>query len=575
MSSEFKCSSLSVNEVFKDENIFRVPPYQRPYSWKSEHAEILLDDLLDAMNASENSKETENLDHYFLGSILLIKNQAGEFEIVDGQQRLITLTILLSVIRGSLTDKNMQAAITKRIKREKDLMVSTSSKEAYRLVIRNCDQNFFKDYIQSEDFGVNKPETDGQRKIKENADLFKNRLSDLGEDCNENLARFVLNNCRLIVIEAHNVHYAYRLFSILNDRGLSLSASDILKSEFFEKIEVSKRADYARKWEEIEGDISHEGLSNLFSHIRMIKKKAKPKNSLLEDFKAFIWGASDDESNAAKFFDKEVYPAYLAYAEILACEFDSTRFDNNVEKFKKEKEAINEHLRWLSRLEFNDWVPPSIKFMLEHRDDTEKILMFFKNMERLSYGLMLIKTTINKRIEFFSAITESIEDGEDIFCEDSPLELLDHEKSEVLAVLKGDIYNLPAKTRSTLLLRLDSLLSEGEASYKHDVTTIEHVLPQNPKQKSQWLKWFPRKIQREKLVHCLGNLVLLTKKRNSQASNLEFSEKKEKYFKSNKGVVSFALTTEVINHEEWTPDVIIKRQEKLVKALAEHWRLYD
>jgi hypothetical protein len=123
-----------------------------------------------------------------------------------------------------------------------------------------------------------------------------------------------------------------------------------------------------------------------------------------------------------------------------------------------------------------------------------------------------------------------------------------------------------------LLLRLDSLLSGGGASYDYSVISVEHVLPQTPKPGSKWLEWFPDQVARTGCVHRIGNLALLTRKKNSQASNWDFDRKKDSYFRRD-GVSPFVLTTQVIDEAEWLPSVVNARQSRLVGVLENHWRL--
>ncbi|HKG77513.1 MAG TPA: HNH endonuclease family protein, partial [Beijerinckiaceae bacterium] len=94
-----------------------------------------------------------------------------------------------------------------------------------------------------------------------------------------------------------------------------------------------------------------------------------------------------------------------------------------------------------------------------------------------------------------------------------------------------DIYST-TRLRRPILLRLDDALSAGGATYSHPTISVEHVLPQNPALGSQWLKDFPDPMLRERWVHRLGNLLLLTHIKNSQASNWDFDKKKTGYFGS-------------------------------------------
>jgi len=128
------------------------------------------------------------------------------------------------------------------------------------------------------------------------------------------------------------------------------------------------------------------------------------------------------------------------------------------------------------------------------------------------------------------------------------------------------------KIRLPVLLRLDESLSEGGASYDYPIITVEHVLPQSPSEGSKWLEWWPEEETRFEYVHRLGNLALLSRRKNSQAQNFEFERKKSEYFRHG-GVSPYALTTQVLNEKEWTPQVVEIRQKLLVDTLKNVWRL--
>lgn len=126
--------------------------------------------------------------------------------------------------------------------------------------------------------------------------------------------------------------------------------------------------------------------------------------------------------------------------------------------------------------------------------------------------------------------------------------------------LDGELYLIP-KIRLYVILRLDNAfldngLSNPKVYYDFSSITIEHVLPQNPANGSQWEAFFPSQQQREKYLHRIGNLVLLSCKKNSAAQNFDFKNKKAKYFITIEGVSPFALTTQVLSEDEWTPEVI-------------------
>src|SRR5204863_223950 len=115
----------------------------------------------------------------------------------------------------------------------------------------------------------------------------------------------------------------------------------------------------------------------------------------------------------------------------------------------------------------------------------------------------------------FSQLTLSVEANGDLRDAKSPLQLTPNEQYVMYEALNGPIYDhLAARARSAVLLRLDSLVSGGGATYDYETITVEHVLPQSPQTGTQWLEWFTDPIERANWVHRLGNLALLTRKKN-------------------------------------------------------------
>ena len=160
-----------------------------------------------------------------------------------------------------------------------------------------------------------------------------------------------------------------------------------------------------------------------------------------------------------------------------------------------------------------------------------------------------------------------------IWQDNSSLQLRSEEKAGILNTLDGPIYTLPRVPRP-LLLRVNGIVTDPDTRVVIESSTIsiEHVLPQNPATDSQWLEWFPDEEVRNDWTHRLANLVLLSFRKNTRASNWEFCRKKAEYFQRG-GVAPFALTTQVINEKEWTPAVLERRQKELVDKLKAEWRL--
>jgi hypothetical protein len=552
-----EASEKPILDIFCDKYIFHIPSYQRPYAWTKDQASELLDDITTACG---EFGEISIASPYFLGSIVLIKDpQKAEADVVDGQQRLTTLTILLSVLRD-LSAPKIGAAIHNYVCQSGDPIAGTS--DVFRLTLRERDADFFRTTVQMENATTSLPDMrhfrDARARVVENANFLRERLELLTEEQRRRLTMYIAQRCYLVIVAASDQESAFRIFSVLNSRGLDLTPADILKAEIIGALSVEKQDAYTAQWEDIEDELGRERFAELFGHIRMIHRKQKMKETLIAEFREFVPTRKDP----VKFIESELSPYADAYEEITDQAFESY----------KNADEINRQLAHLARLDNFDWQPPAIEVIARRRADPDFVLRFLSDLERLAYGMFLMRSDPSERIRRYGKLLGSIQAGDDLFAAISPLQLDESERLAVRQSLDGDIY-LVTRIRLPLLLRLDELLSGGSAVYNSPIVSVEHVLPQNPASDSQWLLDFPEEVDRAHWVHKLANLVLLTRRKNSQASNLDFSEKKKKYFSTKAGVANFALTSKVLSETVWTPDTLQNRQTELIGAIEKLWRL--
>ena len=554
MPETIKASEQNLNDVFCDDYLFDIPVYQRPYAWETEQVDNLLDDLLFAMRRDDDAP-------YFLGSVVLIKGDSAQSQVVDGQQRLTTLTILLCVLR-ELADGDVKSDLDRYIRQRGSIIAGTE--DVVRLNLRSLDRDFFYENVQSsgsisvllEDAPAR--ETDSQQRIYENVRYLHEKLTELDDDERTRLAAFIIQHCYLVVVSTSDMTSAYRIFSVMNDRGLDLSPTDILKAEVIGEItNPEAQRNYADKWEDIEQELGRDRFADLFTIVRTIYAKAKQRRSLQEEFRDHVL----KQHTATDFIDSILDQYDDVFKSILDLPSGS------VSTTAQTKTCL-QHLR---NLDNNDWIPPAMAFFHRDPDDREGVERFTKDLERLAYGLFLLRANINDRISRYAAVLRDIEKGNDVWQESGALQLRANEKTAIRNALDGPIYTLPRVPRP-LLLRLDNLLADAGATYDHSIISVEHVLPQNPADHSQWRKWFPDDDERVLWTHRLANLVLLSFRKNTRASNWEFNRKKNEYFQRG-GVAPFALTTQVVTESEWTPTVLERRQRELVGKLVAEWRL--
>ena len=558
MSKKITGAEYPLGKIFSSDFEYVIPPYQRPYAWTVEQAGELFDDLYDFfLNEQEES--------YFLGSIVLIKDENAPYsEVIDGQQRLTTLTIFLAALTSFFEgeDKNdFLGYILEPGRRSQGIAPKP------RLTLRQRDKEFFASYVQAlkfnELFALNEGQlaNESQLNIKQNTYLLVTKLFDtFGEDIDSLLdfGQFLSTRCFLVVVSTPSQKSAFRVFSVLNNRGLDLLPSDIIKADAIGQLQESKREWFNDRWEEIEVETGRENLNDLLNYIRMIYAKSKAKRALLEEFNEFVLSKID---NAETLISNVISPFANAYLVARDCSYESS--ENAGE--------INQIFKWLNRIDNSDWLPVAISFLAKFGSDRDAVVEFVTKLERLAAYMHICAANVNQRIERYARVLADIESATKP--EISAIELTLVEKLEFKEALDGPIYNLTARRKNYLLLRVDSFISDGAASYDYRVLTIEHVLPQTVLPQSQWAKLWPNEDERENWVHRLGNLVPLTQRRNSMASNFDFDRKKNAYFSGRSGISSFTLTTQVLREKFWTPKVVERRQQDLLSVCIEHWAL--
>lgn len=561
MSNKITGKEYPLSKIFSADFEYHIPGYQRPYAWTEEETGILFDDLYEFF-------QTEAVDNYFLGSIVLIKDENKPYaDVIDGQQRLTTLSILFSVMANSFHTEAYRNNCKKYLQEEGNILEGIVAQP--RIFLRDWDQDFFSKYIQDIQLDALVQidpvtlDTEAKRHIQKNCTVLREKFSEVFNDENDLLkfTQFILTRCFLVVVSTPNQESAFRVFSVMNSRGLDLLPTDIIKSMTIGKLPKDEEQKYTEKWEELENLTGRDGFNEVFTHTRTIFAKERPKKNLLDEFKEYVIKQTSPKS----LVDEYLIPYTEAYVCLKNCDFSSTQ----------NAEEINELLLWLNKTNNHDWMPPAIKFLTDHKNDSVYILWFIRKLERLASYLLVTAKDVNQRMERYKWILVEMESRPDnnLTAPLENIELTDWEKQQFIDALNGEIYSMTAKRRNYIIQRLDSFLSDGGATYNTKLFTIEHVLPQHPSADSEWMKLWPDTQTQRFWLNKIANLVPLTRQRNSAAQNYDFNTKKIKYFQSKNGTSSYTLTTQVINIASWTPEVVEARQKDLEEIFISKWDL--
>ncbi|WRE94214.1 DUF262 domain-containing protein [Helicobacter pylori] len=559
---------------------YQIPDYQRPYQWTEKNCEKLLDDLF---SSYEYYKESG----YFCGSLVLIvintdsETNAETYDIVDGQQRLSTF-ILLAKVLATLYDKDLNT--TSRELLEKSLGDIDGEKRE-RLHFNAMGLNAKDDFVYAlehfNDSQASKNKNNKNNYLK-NAICLKNYLKEKEiKDIND-FIKWLYFKVVFIKTTCPNVSMALRIFSVLNARGLPLHAIDVFKVELLKKLANKKdQEEFVSRW----SALHQKCLENESKFPR--RKENKREKSATETL--FSWyltylnpvtsGKSMEERLVTWFnklnktpleYLKGVEDFYNAYGEVLEMQdrhayLLSYKDDDYLHIIlctsilhhysDQDIEALKE---LLVKFYYQNWVATREEPKKQTNCNIIKALKEKKSVESIA--------SIVKEYLDYHKITQDFKEN----LQDSKL-YEQHKKSSKNSWLRP------------ILILVEYSMSDDPRPKRiqMDDFHVEHILPQQPGSSSQWVKDFSEE-ERGLYTHSLANLTLLGGKKNNQASNKDFKEKKEIYMgnavklgkdkrgreKTFKVMTCYDMTkNDVCNYAEWTPTSLEKRKEELIKRI--------
>ena len=478
----------------------------------------MLDDLAAALARKDG-------EPYFLGSVVLIKDGRNtRTEVIDGQQRLTTLTILIAVLRDLAEEPEVTKNLMQMIAEPGNVVMGLEAKP--RLKLRPRDADFFRQRIQTQgsiagllELNPEILKTDSQRAVLANTKALHDELSTWTDEQRLALSSVLSLQTFLVAVSTPNLNSAHRIFSVMNARGMNLLPADIFKAQIIGDIGGADSETYAMRWEDAEEDLGRSDFADLFLHIRMIFSGERARFELLKEFQEQVLDRYK-QGRAKEFVDEVLVPYAEAFAMIREKRYEAGQGSARV----------NQWFGRLLQLDNGDWWPAALWAVRHHAGDPQWLSKFFESLERLATSMFIRRIYTTPRVQRYAELLKELNAGEGLTA--AALQLTDEESAATLQALDGDVYN-ETKTRRYILLRLSELVAEDDvvATYAAPHITVEHVLPQRPKPDSQWQLDFTT-AQRAQWTNRLANLVLLSNRKNAQAQNYEFAQKKEKYLQS-------------------------------------------
>ncbi|CAG8817167.1 37005_t:CDS:2, partial [Gigaspora margarita] len=470
----FTTVGIELNRLFTGDYEFHIPEYQRPYEWTTDNAIQLVQDVWEALTRQEND--------YFLGSIVLASKASKECEpfavdIIDGQQRITTIILLLSLLRSMQIEEKFTDHITDRLTQREDLLTSRGKRHRF-FPSPNIGGDFVK-YFLDFDNAYNLVDHINNFAYDEELTCYS-RFSGENNHSTKNTSIYWLYADERT--RGRNQNSAFRIFSTLNDRGRQLSVIDNLKYLLLTRADSSRREDVAVEFNDFSQMLSEEQFINLITKILPICFEV---NSIVDNIDKIL---QDNSVTAENFVTKLLGPYTLALRHIL------NRIDI-------------EPLIWLRQ--FNQthpiWIALGVEYFRQYESSNtpEQHETFFRELEFVMvYFLLARPFCLNKEItEFIKKWVQKLRQSQ-ITVDPSSRDVMDLDQitfqpsAEIgeskfrEAIYKCDVYNYPDISKF-VLAKINGKLADPYINvlYPEIDITIEHICPKSAAQPGRVSPW--------------------------------------------------------------------------------------
>lgn len=543
--------------IIKGDNKFKVPLYQRDYSWNKTHWNDLWLDI--ETNRQNDSK-------HYMGSVVLVSKNKKQYDIIDGQQRLTTITILILAVVDALKDLVKREIDVENNEKRIDLLITdfigkkslSSLNYENKIELNESNNPFFSTYLTN----FRKP-INIKSAIKSNKLLFDcfNYYKELikeeifkSDDVSTlvSFVEYISDSLLFIQITATDDLSAYLIFETLNDRGLDLSVTDLLKNYLFSIVDESDKTHVKNIWDVTINHVSYSGFPKFLRHYWMMQNGLIQEKELFKTIKRYI-------NTPKTAFDllnsmSEVSEVYAALS------------DSNHQLWEGE-ERVKKYIRELNLFNVTQCYPLLINtyLFLDHDDWVATLRI----CSVISFRYMLISGLNPNALESkYNDACKAINSGaaksaRDIFTILQPLYVND-EDFERSFESKSIRTKRSAKLARYIVYSVENHLSEHVLDFEFDNGSLEHVLPENPS--GEWSDNFPKDIE-ESFIYRLGNFTLLEPDKNRIIGNKYFDHKSEVYKTSR-----YELTKR-FGYQKWDQHNLNARQKYLAKQAKAIWNL--
>ncbi|MEJ2763707.1 DUF262 domain-containing HNH endonuclease family protein [Photobacterium sp. MCCC 1A19761] len=543
--------------IIKGDNKFAVPLYQRDYSWDESNWNDLWLDI--ETNRKSNSK-------HYMGSIVLVSKDKKKYDIIDGQQRLTTLTVLILAVVDIIKDliKN-EVDIENNSKRVELLINDFVGKKSLsslnyenKIELNETNNPFFSTYLTNFRNPVNiKSEVKSNKLLWKCFGYFKAMLLDEVYK-NDDVAtlvdfvEFMSDSLLFIQITATDDLSAYLIFETLNDRGLDLSVTDLLKNYLFSIVDDNDKNHVKNIWDVTINHVSYSSFPKFLRHYWMMQNGVIQEKELFKTVKRNI---------------KDPQAAFELLNEMSEVSEIYSALSNHNHPLWDGEDKVKKHIRELNLFNVTQCYPLLINANLYF--DRDEWLSVLKICAVISFRYMVISGLNPNALESkYNDACKAIHNGNaktarDIFNILKPLYVADDDFERNFET-KSIRTKRSSKLARYIVYSIESHLSGYAYDYEADNGSLEHILPENPTE--AWVEEFPADIE-ESFIYRLGNFTILESDKNRLLGNKPYSEKVSVY------KISRYELSKKIGYKVWSQENLSNRQKYLAKQAKAIWSL--
>jgi len=566
--TNFNTSNETLRKLLGNGLTYRIPSFQRDYSWTADEWEDLWEDIL------ELQKDSDEPAHY-MGYLVLQSSNSKEHDVIDGQQRLTTLSIIILAAIENLNDfaktkqEKLNADNNQRAEQLRNSYIGYLDPVTLvphsKLTLNRHNDNFYQTYMvpleKMPQRGLHASEHLLRKAFDWHKKAIKEYATPYGDDAGIAIATLINNivdHLFFTVITVTDELNAFKVFETLNARGVRLSSTDLLKNYLFSVVADANTHEQEIKsmenlWEKIVGTLGAESLPEFLRTYWNSCHKLVRKSELFKTIRQTI-KTKEDAFSLIRELDRSAH-VYVALRNPSDELWD-----------RKERSPLGQMQMFSVRQQLSMLMAAYKNFFDSDRVTFQKVL---NAVSVLSFRYNVIcKLHTNELERVYNQIALKISQGEYMGIK----QIIEHLRN---LYPNDDIFKISFKEKELvtsnsrnkkiaryILFQMEKNMGNSELDFESSQITIEHIFPENPT-----VAWSE---DLERYTYRLGNMVLLEGKTNRSLGNADYAAKKEALETSSFKTAQYVAT----HYDEWTPDKVSAFQVDLARRATSIWRFY-